>query len=119
KVVDLRVEDHPKPLEELARLLRLSRAYALMNAGDDAVSKNDWATALKAYDTAAQLAPQIPELPFWAAVALINAGRVAEAEPVLRDVFKRDPAWRNALRRLAKVKQLPNDEALLKRLEAL
>jgi uncharacterized Ntn-hydrolase superfamily protein len=119
KVVDLRVEDHPKPLEELARLLQLHRAYALMNEGDAAVSKNDWATALKAYDAAAKLAPQIPELPFWAAVALVNAGRVAEAEPILREVFRRDPVWRAALRRLAKVKQLPQDEALLKRLEAL
>jgi uncharacterized Ntn-hydrolase superfamily protein len=119
KVVDLRVEDHLKPIDELARLLQLNRAYALMNAGDEAVSKNDWTAALKAYDAAAKLAPQIPELPFWAGVALVNAGRVAEAEPILREVFKRDPVWRGALRRLAKVKQLPADEALLKRLEAL
>lgn len=119
RTFDLRVEDHPDPLAELTRLVRLQRAYALMNDGDEAVARGDWGAALKAYDGAARLAPQIPELPFWAAVALVNAGRVAEAEPIFRDVFRREPLWRGALRRLAKVKQLPSDEALLKRLEGL
>lgn len=119
RTFDLRVEDAPDPLGELARLVQLQRAYTLMNEGDDAVARGQWGPALKAYEAAAKLAPQIPELPFWAAVALVNAGRIAEAEPILREVFKRDPAWRGALRRLARVKQLPQDEALLKRLEGL
>ncbi len=119
RTFDLRVEDSPDPLGELARLVKLQRAYTLMNEGDDLVSRNDWGGALKAYDAAAKLAPQIPELPFWAAVALVNAGRVAEAEPILREVFRKEPQWREALRRLARVKQLPADDALLKRLEAL
>lgn len=119
RTFDLRVEDSPDPLGELARLVKLQRAYALMNDGDDLVSRSDWAGALKAYDAAAKLAPQIPELPFWAAVALVNAGRVAEAEPIFRGVFRKEPQWREALRRLARVKQLPADEALLTRLEAI
>ena len=38
KVIDLRVEDHPRPLGELRRLLRLHEAYDLMNAGDEHLS---------------------------------------------------------------------------------
>lgn len=115
---DLRVEDHPDPVKELGRLVRLQRAYLLMNDGDAFAARNQWPQALQAYDGAAALAPQIVELPFWKAVALVNAGRVEESLPIFKDIFRREPAWREALRRLAKVKLLPQDEALLKRLEA-
>jgi uncharacterized Ntn-hydrolase superfamily protein len=118
KLFDLRVEDNPDPIAELARLVQLQRAYSLMNEGDAAVAKNLWKEALEAYSKAAGLAPQIVELPFWHAVALVNGGRVAEALPIFREVFRREPKWRDAVRRLAKVRQLPSDEALLKRLEA-
>lgn len=115
---DLRVEDHPDPVKELGRLVRLQRAYLLMNDGDAFAARNQWPEALQAYDGAAALAPQIVELPFWKAVGLVNAGRVEESLPIFKDIFRREPAWREALRRLAKVKLLPQDETLLKRLEA-
>lgn len=38
KVVDLRVEDHPAPVKELRRLVKLHRAYELMNEGDEHIS---------------------------------------------------------------------------------
>ena len=65
-----------------------------------------------------KLAPQIVELPYWHAVALVNGGRVQEALPIFKEVFRREPKWRSAARRLAKVNQLPNDEATLKLIEA-
>jgi uncharacterized Ntn-hydrolase superfamily protein len=37
RAVELRVEDHPRPLEELRRLLRVHRAFDHMNRGDLAV----------------------------------------------------------------------------------
>ncbi|MBL0210183.1 MAG: DUF1028 domain-containing protein [Holophagaceae bacterium] len=118
KLFDLRVEDSPDPIAELSRLVQLQRAYQLMNAGDAFVSKNQWKPALEAYSAAAKLAPQIVELPYWHAVALVNGGRVQEALPIFKEVFRREPRWRAAARRLAKVKQLPNDEAILKLIEA-
>ena len=39
RMVDLRVEDHPEPLAELARLLDLHDAYALANRGDDLAAR--------------------------------------------------------------------------------
>ena len=118
KLFDLRVEDNADPIAELARLIQLQRAYSLMNAGDAFVSKNQWKEALEAYSAAAKLAPQIVELPYWHAVALVNGGRVQEALPIFKEVFRREPKWRSAARRLAEVKQLPNDKALLKLIEA-
>lgn len=117
KLFDLRVEDSPDPIAELSRLVKLQRAYSLMNAGDAFVAKDQWPQALQAYGDAAQLAPDIPELPFWKAVALVNGGRVQESLPIFKDVFRRDPRWRGALRRLAAVNQITKDEATLRLIE--
>ena len=118
RTFDLRVEDHPDPVGELARLARLQRAYLRMNEGDAFAAVNKWREAKDAYEAAAALAPHIAELPFWKAVGLAMAGRVDEALPVFKAVFAKEPVWRSAVRRLAKVKMLPQDEAVLKRIEA-
>ncbi|MHC4140978.1 MAG: DUF1028 domain-containing protein, partial [Planctomycetota bacterium] len=54
---DLRVEDHPQPVQELKRLVRLQRAYLHMNAGDAAIEHNDFAEASRQYAAAEKLAP--------------------------------------------------------------
>lgn len=111
RLVDLRVEDHPEPVEEIARLLDLQRAYDLMNAGDAAVAAGDWSCALADYAAGADRAPQIAELGFWHAVALVHAGRLEDALPRFRNVFARDPRWRDAVSRLVAAGQLPADAA--------
>jgi uncharacterized Ntn-hydrolase superfamily protein len=116
--VDLRVEDHPDPIGELTRLLGLQRVYDLMNAGDGAVATGDWDGALTNYAEAARRAPQIVELPFWHAVALVNGGRTDEALPIFADVFAREPRWREAVGRLVRANQLPKDDALIARITA-
>ncbi len=100
RLVDLRVDDSPRPLEELARLLRLHRAYESMNAGDDALASGDAARALDLYAAAAARAPEIVEIPFWQAVTLADTGRLEEALPIFRKVFAAEPRWREILGRL-------------------
>ena len=100
RLVDLRVDDSPRPLEELARLLRLHRAYESMNAGDDALASGDAARALELYAAAAARAPEIVEIPFWQAVTLADTGRLEEALPIFRRVFAVEPRWREILGRL-------------------
>ncbi len=48
RVYDLRVDDHAAPVVELRRLVKLQRAYNLMNEGDLAVEKKDNEGALRA-----------------------------------------------------------------------
>lgn len=67
--LDLRVEDHPEPLEELERLLTLHRAYELLETGDEAAAQHDWEAAANAYDRARDMVPEQPELTFWGAVS--------------------------------------------------
>ncbi len=118
RIFDLRVEDHPDPLGELARLVNLSRAYALMNEGDGHVTAGRWVEAKAAYGKAASLAPGIVEMPFWQAVALASSGKVDEALPLFREVFRRESAWRRLVPRLVEAGQLPKDDAMVRRILA-
>lgn len=100
RLVDLRVDDHPRPLAELRRLLELHRAYDEMNRGDEAMAKGEVEAAVGHYSRAAASAPQIVELPFWKAVTLYDSGRPELALPIFREVFAREERWREVLRRL-------------------
>jgi uncharacterized Ntn-hydrolase superfamily protein len=94
RLMDLRVEDHPEPILELKRLVRIHRAYEHMNAGDLAVEKNDVKTALEEYRSAEALFPDNLEMKYWHAVSLANAGLLDQAMPIFRDVFSQDENWR-------------------------
>ena len=54
---DLRIEDHPEPIKELKRLVKIQRAYLHMNAGDVAIEHKDFELAGREYGAAASLAP--------------------------------------------------------------
>ena len=99
-LMELRVEDHPEPLPELRRLVEIRRAYEFMNKGDEFLSKGEKANAMLAYSNAAKLAPQIVEIPFWNAVTLADNGNMDEALPIFKDVFTREPIWKDLLSRL-------------------
>jgi uncharacterized Ntn-hydrolase superfamily protein len=119
RVFDLRVEDHPQPLAELRRLVGVQRAYNHMTAGDDCVAVKDWACAEREYGAAQAMQPENAEMAFWHAVALASNGRLEPARPLFARAFKADPRWRELVRRLPGVEQLPRDEALLKEILAI
>jgi uncharacterized Ntn-hydrolase superfamily protein len=100
KLIDLRVDDHAQPLEELERLLRVHRAYEHMNRGDLAVEHQDMELALQEYGAAEKMFPENLEMKYWKAVALANNGRMEEALPIFRYVFDRDTNWRELTQRL-------------------
>ncbi|RJR28715.1 MAG: DUF1028 domain-containing protein [Candidatus Latescibacterota bacterium] len=115
-VMDLRVEDHPQPVEELRRLVRLERAYEFENLGDEAMAMGDLAAAMEAYGEAAKLAPDNLELAFWQGVSLINVGRDDEGISIIRPVVERDPNWKELLTRLPRSGLLRVDEARLRKI---
>ena len=116
RLFDLRVDDHPEPLRELRRLVRLQRAYNHMNAGDAAVERKDNEAALREYSAAERLVPDNVEMTYWHAVALANMNRVEEALPLFRRVFAADPNWRTLTPRLVRSGILPDDKRLLERI---
>jgi uncharacterized Ntn-hydrolase superfamily protein len=113
RIFDLRVEDNPAPLVELRRLVRLERAYNHMTAGDDCVATSDWACAEREYGAARGLEPQHAEMAFWYGIALATAGRLEAARPLFSQAFAADPRWRELVKRLPDVNQLPKDPKLV------
>ena len=113
RIFDLRVEDNPAPLVELRRLVRLERAYNHMTAGDDCVATSDWACAEREYGAARGLEPQHAEMAFWYGIALATAGRLEQARPLFAQAFAADPRWRELVKRLPDVNQLPKDPKLI------
>jgi len=116
RLVDLRVEDNPAPLDEMDRLLRLHSAYEHMNNGDLYTEKNDMANAMKEYQAAMKAFPNNLEMKYWTAITLANNGKVKEADPMLQAIYKKDPHWRNLTMRLPKVKLLNVSPEDLKKL---
>ncbi len=99
--LDLRVEDHPSPIEELRRLVRLHRAYDLANHGDELVGEKKFEEAFRAYDEALALDPENDELMFWRASMYMQAGRTEEALADVRRAVALNPRWRKLLGRLS------------------
>lgn len=111
--LDLRVEDHPAPLDELERLIQVHRAYEFMNQGDEHMTENDVEAAVEAYGAAAELAPEIVEIRYWQAVTLASAGELEAALPIFAEVFAAEPRWHKLTPRLPASGLLPDDPELL------
>jgi uncharacterized Ntn-hydrolase superfamily protein len=109
KLFDLRVEDSADPLKELRRLMRLRRAYNLEDQGDNFIAEKKPADALKAYEDAAKLAPEVVELQFWAAVSMYTNDRKPEALKLFHQVFAKERHWADLVPRLAKAGLFPDD----------
>ena len=116
RLVDLRVEDHPAPVQELKRLVQISRAYDYMNEGDEQLAKQDMEAAMEAYNTAMKLAPEIVEIKFWSALTLFSQGQEDEALAYFKEVFAEDKKWMEVVRRLPQAGLLPNDNGQVDRI---
>ena len=114
--LSLRIEDHPTPLIELKRLIRVHRAYQHANMGDHYMETEEIDKALIEYSKAAEYYPENPELPYWSAIALANVGRLEEALPVFQSVFQRNPDLKTMTPRLVKSGLLPDDKSLISKI---
>ncbi len=104
---DLRVDDHPEPLQELRRLVKVKRAYDGDFISPEAPLEKIEA-ALGEFDG---LTGGNPEMAFWAAVTLANAGRLEDARGLVRRCAGVDVRWLELLRRLVSTGRI--DQATL------
>lgn len=113
RLIDLRVEDHPQPIDEIKRLLTVYRAYEHMNNGDVAVEKNDMELAMKEYSTAMEMFPENLEMKYWTAITLVNVGELEKALPMFKEIFSKDKNWKTLTPRLIKNEMLIADDRTL------
>jgi uncharacterized Ntn-hydrolase superfamily protein len=119
RVLELRIEDHPRPVEELARLMRLAHGFELTGAAEEALASGDIDRSVELFARANEVSPGHDELQFWTALALGRAGRVDEASQLFREVFRANPPMAELVRRLPAAGILPNDQALIERITSL
>lgn len=118
RLIDLRVEDNPQPVQELKRVLKMYRAYEHMNAGDLAVEKGDEQGALREYGAAEKMFPENLEMKYWHAVSLANMGELEAALPLFRQIFEADPNWKILTPRLVPLGMLKVTQQEMQRIVA-
>lgn len=104
---DLRVDDHPTPLKELRRLVDRHRAYLMTDEAETLAASGDIEGAMQRYQEAITLDPTESQLRFWFALVMADErGQIARVEPILRELFAKEPMWAECLRRYADARPL-------------
>lgn len=99
-VVSLRVEDHPDPLVELARLAKLDEAYRLAGQGDQRQAEGRHEEAAALFARACEVAPESDELRFWSGLGAAQIGDMETALEQVRAAIAIHDGWLELLRRL-------------------
>jgi uncharacterized Ntn-hydrolase superfamily protein len=99
--VDLRVDDHPAPLDELERLVRLHRGYEALGRAEALGAAGDTAGAQAASIEASRLAPGDAQVMVWQALGMTAGGLVEPARALLAAATATNPRWPEFLRRFA------------------
>ena len=119
RLIDLRVEDHPKAVEEIERVLKVYRAYEHMNNGDLAIEHGDEEKALNEYGAAQIMFPDNIEMQYWHAVSLVNIGQLEKALPMFKSIFVKDENWVKLTRRIVVNDMLNADQATLDKITTI
>ncbi len=99
RAIDIRVDDHAEPFQELGRLLRYAEMNYSWNEGWTAFTQKRYAAALEAQERAALLMPEMPELIYDLAVIRLAAGKRAEALQALERAVTLNPKLRTQAQR--------------------
>jgi len=108
RTVDVRVDAHAAPLDELERLLSLARAYEGSGNAGDLSTEGKMDGALRSHEAASALAPDDPQIAFWHALGLLGTGRMEDARPFFGQARNANPRYATYLRRMAEAGIVPN-----------
>ena len=113
RIMELRIEDHPEPLPELKRLLRIRRAYDWADKGDDLISLGKIEESLMAFKKAQELAPEIEEIRYWVGITLMGSPSTQQqGMQIVKDIFSNSPNWKSVTRSLLEKGYLQKDNPI-------
>jgi uncharacterized Ntn-hydrolase superfamily protein len=113
RMFDLRVDDHPDPVAEISRLLRLKRAQLAQRRFQEAAAAGKDEEAVAALRQALELAPEVDETQLSAAYLYSLQGRHDEARTLLQHVFDRKPLLAEWMDRMITATIIPPHPLLL------
>lgn len=101
---NLRVDEHDRPVEELARLVRLRHARLIDAQGHLQLEGGQVERALEIWEEARQRAPELEELSFWQSAALADIPQEVQlAAEILQPMLEKDDRrdhWIDLVRRI-------------------
>ena len=103
-IVDVIVDDHPKPLEELGRLLKVNSIYSEF-------TNNGYEFELEQSE-----AEEFPEIAFWTAINLANKGNLERGKEFLGIALNDHDGWKELLIRCSRKNFFGITEELLNKL---
>lgn len=118
RYIDLRVDDHPRPIQELLRLLNLQHAYSWLNvAGDRYFNKNDVEGAIQAAQKSVELAPQNADCYYDLAEYYALANCIPEGLETLKKAVEHNPNMKTMAKNdiyLENLRQSPEFDKIVK-----
>jgi len=113
---DIRVEDHPAPLDELERLVRLHLGFDALDRAEELGRAGRLDDAERAGDEAARLAPGDSQVMVWRAIGAAAAGFPDAGKALLAEATAANPRWPEFVRRLGASGALPDQAEGARRL---
>ncbi len=92
-IVNLRIDDHEAPLNEIHRQINLQKAYNFLNEAE--LQGEIWSIkkSLELFSRAQNILPKSKEVLFWKAFMLKNRGMLEEAQEILDRYFQWEEMW--------------------------
>jgi uncharacterized Ntn-hydrolase superfamily protein len=113
---DVRVDDHPAPLDELERLVRLQLGFDALNRAEELATDGDSDGARRAGEEALRLSGADRQVVVWEAIGMAAMGRDDDAGELFATAVADNPRWPQFVRRLVASGAQPELAAAAKRL---
>ena len=111
-LTDVRVDHHPDPLTELARLVDVAEAYHLCDVAEAALMRGDADAALAGAEAGLARLPGEGNLRLSYIAALVGVGRTDEAAREVQALVAERPSWEGILRAITERGLVPLPEGL-------
>jgi len=99
-IVNLRIDDDKKPLNEIFRQLEIQRAYNILNLAEEEWEVWSSEKSLRLFKESLNMIPNSDEILFWKAFMLQNRWKIEQAEEIFSN-FPKNSKWQELRKRIS------------------